>query len=48
MEEQIDELREELNDLAAKDICLHGDGVVKISQELDNLICAYYEDMEPV
>lgn len=44
MEREIEALREELNKLTEISVCLYSDSVVKLSQELDNLIYKYYEN----
>lgn len=45
MEIEIEMLRKKLNDLVEKSVSLHSDEVVKLSQELDELIYTYYEDI---
>lgn len=42
MEKEIELLREKLNELVEKSVCLYSEEVVKLSQELDNLIYTYY------
>jgi hypothetical protein len=42
MNEQIELLRDKLEDLIAVNEDLHGSEVVSLSNELDKLICQYY------
>ena len=42
MEKEIETLREKLNRLVEESSCLYSDSIVKLSQELDNLIYTYY------
>jgi hypothetical protein len=44
MEREIEMLRANLNRLVEESSCLYSDSVVKLSQELDNLIYKYYEN----
>lgn len=44
MEREIEILRAKLNRLVEESSCLYSDSVVKLSQELDNLIYKYYEN----
>ncbi|MBV7271850.1 aspartyl-phosphate phosphatase Spo0E family protein [Clostridium thailandense] len=46
MEKEIETLRGELNKLVEESSCLYSDGVIKLSQELDNLIHKYYLSAE--
>lgn len=43
MKKEIEILREKLNRLVQENNHLYSDSVVKLSQELDKLICRYYE-----
>jgi hypothetical protein len=45
VEKEIETLREKLNRLVEENSCLYSDSVVKISQELDNLIHKYYSSI---
>jgi len=47
MEQEIEVLREKLNKLVEECICLYSEEVVKLSQELDNLIHTYYCNLKP-
>jgi len=42
MKKEIEILREKLNRLVQENNCLYSDSVIKLSQELDKLICKYY------
>jgi hypothetical protein len=42
MEKEIETLRAKLNRLVEENSCLYSDSVVRLSQELDNLIYTYY------
>ncbi|AKA67284.1 aspartyl-phosphate phosphatase Spo0E family protein [Clostridium scatologenes] len=42
MKDQIESLRESLHKLLERDKCLCSNEIVKLSQELDKLIYAYY------
>lgn len=44
MKEEIETLREELNRLTEGTVCLYSEKIIKISQKLDKLICAYYKN----
>jgi Spo0E like sporulation regulatory protein. len=46
MEEKIETLREKLNRLVEESSCLYSDSVVKLSQELDNLIYIYHLNLK--
>jgi hypothetical protein len=48
MEKQIETLRRKLNRLVEESSCLYSDKVVKLSQELDKLICKCYQNSAPV
>lgn len=43
MEREIEILRAKLNRLVEESSCLYSDSVVRLSQELDKLICKYYQ-----
>jgi Spo0E like sporulation regulatory protein. len=46
MKEEIEILRSKLNKLAEESSCLYSDSIIKLSQELDNLIYTYYSNIK--
>lgn len=47
MEKEIEKLREKLNRLVEESSCLYSDTVIRLSQELDELIYRYYQSFMP-